>query len=113
MPGWFLGTEGGWPGLPAPALGGRPVARLDVPVVAHLGHQPVAVEAGEAAPGEGGRRAVLVAEPGPVLHAGPVALHHRGAETHLLDRLLLGERPGDVLADALPAAVGRPERGRA
>jgi hypothetical protein len=89
------------------------VACFHVPVVANLGHQAIAVEARGGAPGQRARRTMLVEQPRPALHAGPVAPHDRGAESHLVDALLVRERPGDVVADALPSTVGWPERGGA
>ena len=44
---------------------------------------------------------------------GTVALDDRGAKAHLVDPLLVGERLGNVIADALASVVGRAERGGA
>jgi hypothetical protein len=49
----------------------RPI--LQVPVVAGLDDAAIARKSGHGAAGQGHRRAVLVQEPSPVLHAGTVA----------------------------------------
>ena len=86
---------------------------LQVPVVAGLGDAAIASKSGHGAAGQRHRRAVRVQEPGPVLHPGTVAMYDRGAKAHLVDPLLVGERLGEVVADALASVVGRAERGGA
>jgi hypothetical protein len=50
---------------------------LQVPVVAGLGDAAIASKSGHGAAGQRHRRALLVQEPGPVLHPGTVALNDR------------------------------------
>src|SRR5215218_1634717 len=84
-----------------------------MPVIAALGDEAVGVEPGHGAPGQRHGGALLVQEPRPVLHTGPVALDDRSAEAHVVDPLLVREGLGDVVANGLASSVGLAERGGA